>query len=591
MFDKFLPIRKEKEEKETIFKFKFENEDAFTLKFKSSIKLQDVREKLALHKDYPGAESLQFVDKDRTLITYECEDDYNLGKLSDENSIIHVKFLFMSINVNIDGLERTHYLNPKHNFTKVRRTMKTFIENEFLFRKQNGRIIETDEEESNNLEKFLKNDTLYISILKESDVSIRIYHDMSHHHSFNRLLDKKMDLSEIRSILSNNPVIDPERMKSNYRFSDQNMDLISKPDEIRKKLYEILHINEYGSNVLNIRKIDNPDWAKLNNKCGYGFIIDKDSLFVKQIQSPKYRAFTIKATAQPYFDYDYIESLFECKSEFDELCSKNFITFGKVSFILPFISISFGLDQKRSRDKLKSNKKGTKYEYIKIRHATIDLDKSNIVLTDGFNNEIEAALKENTRNEHKHAEEINNQASFSNNIQELFNNEINLGESSNTTNNIKSSKGKFSSTREIKGGNKNESQPDYWINSLNDSDTWDIIEHNKVYSIFDLLKGDLRNEVIKVLGKRILKDGIDKISYPTFKKEPYGHHIGQKLDDISNIKDCEIFSTIMKERNRHIFSSCVAYDAPDAPVIVIQRVPSKKSPKRELENLKSDGLL
>ncbi|KAF0465397.1 hypothetical protein F8M41_026282 [Gigaspora margarita] len=37
---------------------------------------------------------------------------------------------------------------------------------------------------------------------------------------------------------------------------------------------------------------------------------------------------------------------------------------------------------------------------------------------------------------------------------------------------------------------------------------------------------------------------------------------------------------------RHIFSSCVAYDALDAPVIIIQRVPSKKKPRRNIRKLK-----
>ncbi|CAG8751208.1 29128_t:CDS:2 [Gigaspora margarita] len=605
--------------KERIFKFKFENEDAFTMRFQPNIKLQDVRVKLAKHKDYLEAKNLQFVDKDGTLITYECERDYGLEELHDEYSIIHVKLLLKCINVNIDGLEKTCYLDPKDKLTEVRKTMKTIIEGEFLFRKQDGSIIKTVEENSNNLKKFLMNDTLFISILQESEVNIRIYHDKTHHHRFKRLLDKKMNLSQIRSILANNQIINPERMRSNYRFSDHENTLISKFDEEKKKLYEILYVNERGSNVLIILKIDEPDWAKLVNKCGYGFIIDKDSMFVKQIQSPRYRAFTIKATVQPYRGYDYKDSQFECNSEFHELCSKNFITFGKVNFILPFISISFGLDQKLSREKLNSYKTNIKYSYIKIKRATIDIDKSKIDLTDEFKNEIKEALKENTREKKlaKLKEIANNYGHFYarsisfggvvihkiknfKNIDEFefaeetkfqasLNNNIGLCMTSNAANSIKSSERKSRSTHEIKGGNRDEyhqNDPSRWITSLNDSDNWDIIEYNNVYSIFDLLKNDLRNEVLKVLGKRILKDGIDEIKYPTKKKDPYGHDIGWKLDDISNLENCEIFSTVMKERNRHIFSSCVTYDAPDAPVIMIQRVPSKKKPRRKIRKLK-----
>ncbi|CAG8576891.1 2196_t:CDS:2 [Racocetra fulgida] len=616
----FSFFKKYDKNQEKLFKFKIGNGSVFPKGFQPNKELQYVREELAKDKkiypdkDYPEANNLQFFDKAGTSITYECEKYYNLETICDKESIIHVEFLLRSINVNVDGLEEhTVYLNPKSKLTEIREKIKEKTEDkikgEFLFRKQNGGIIKTTEENSNNLKKFLKNDTLYISILQETEMIIIIYSDKTHHHSFKRSLDKRMSLFQIRSILANNKFTDPERMKSNHRFSDQENTFISEVDEDKKKLYEVLRINGHGLNVLNIlKRDDDPDWAKLVNKCGYGFVIDKDSMFVKQIQSPRHRAFTIKTTTQPYEVTDYKDSEFECESEFQELRKKNFITFGKVGFVLPFISISFGLNQILSREKPNSYETNTKYSYIQVKRAKIDIDKNDIDITDEFKNDIREALEKGTRNKkvaklkeiadkygHFYARSmsfggvaIQKIESFKHSGCQALSGKASLGTKSNTENCFNSSKSKSSSTCEIKGGNKDEYQHNRinWINSLNDSNTWDIIEHNNVYSIFDLLKGDLRKNVIKVLGKRILKDGIDEIMYSTSGNDPYCHDIGWELDDISNIEDCEIFSTVMKEHNRHIFSSCVTYDAPDAPVIVIQRVPSEKKPRKKFRKLK-----
>lgn len=72
---------------------------------------------------------------------------------------------------------------------------------------------------------------------------------------------------------------------------------------------------------------------------------------------------------------------------------------------------------------------------------------------------------------------------------------------------------------------------------------------------------------------------IESINYPV-NKNPFAYPLGDKLADINNIEDCEIFFTIMKKKNRHVFSSYITYDAPDKPVILIQRIPGKKTKKK-----------
>ena len=44
-----------------------------------------------------------------------------------------------------------------------------------------------------------------------------------------------------------------------------------------------------------------------------------------------------------------------------------------------------------------------------------------------------------------------------------------------------------------------------WYKSLDDTCKWDIIEYDKVVPIFEILPvGDLRNQVLEVLGQKIL---------------------------------------------------------------------------------------
>ncbi|CAG8456074.1 12181_t:CDS:2, partial [Cetraspora pellucida] len=140
------------------------------------------------------------------------------------------------------------------------------------------------------------------------------------------------------------------------------------------------------------------------------------------------------------------------------------------------------------------------------------------------------------------------------------------------------------SSLNVKGGdvaNFNFDDPSNWINSLKNIDTWDIIEYEEVHSIFDLLEDNLRKEVLEALGKRILKVNIESIKYPmSDDKKPYAHQLGKQLEDITNIEECEIFSTVMKKKNRHMFSSYICYDSPDKPVILIQRIPGKMTKKK-----------
>ncbi|CAG8469750.1 1250_t:CDS:2, partial [Racocetra persica] len=500
-------------------------------------------------------------------------------------------FKFREIHVCIDDKKLTHKFNTEDKLAKIRKTIvdkKITNEINFVFKWQNGKIVK-HEEESNNLARILKdNNKLYISTLqKNSEIIVCINEDKP----FNWILSEG---------------------------SHQDKILISKAKEDEKILLEILKIGDNDRNYLHILRKNEPDWVKLATKCECGFIIEEDS--VKQARN---RAFIInKREIEKIQDNSghFIKTL-ECKNEFQKLCHQNFIKFGNATSILPWASIFFGLEQETLTKKLECYKRTKNYSYVKKRCAMIKITKDNICLTTEFEADVDAALNEKTQDKkvtklkeitkkygcfyantiyfggvaiqkdedikrsdkNENSDKIGIQGSFRSpgaNVDGDF--------TSKTGINTKTATANAESSFIIKGGNgaifKFNDHCD-WINSLLDHNTWDIIEYEEVTPIFDLLGDKLRKRVLETLGKRILKVNIESIDYP-INKEPFPYPLGEKLKDITNIEDCEIFVTIMKKKNRHIFSSHIYYDAPDKPVILIQRIPSKRKTKKDYIKIK-----
>ncbi|KAF0381917.1 hsp70 family protein [Gigaspora margarita] len=461
-----------------------------------------------------------------------------------------------TINICIDGRKLTCNLNLEDKLANVRKKIidKGIIDgDDFVFKWQNGKIVKNPKEEnSNNLSKILANgNMLNISTLQESEITIY----------------------------------------------NQDENIILKNNEGEKILSEILKIG----NSLHIFRENEPDWIKLADQCEYGFSIEDDS--VKQVRNRVFK-FTKKETVDNIKHYE--RKTLECKNKFEELCYRNFITFGNATSILPWASIFFGHDKENLSKKLESFNTKTEYSYIKKRCAMIKITKENISLTIEFKNEVEAALNEGTQDEKvaklrkiaikyghfyastiyfggvivQKAEDIE-QTDENENINrisiqggaELPGAIANVDINSTAGNYRSTSKSKSKSSLIIKGGDDAkiftpENSSD-WINSLKNTNTWDMIEFEDVNSIFDLLDDDLRKGVLKTLGKRILK----------------AHPLGKQLEDITNIEECEIFSTIMKKKDRHIFSSYISYDAPDKPVILIQHIPNETKKKENYHQI------
>ncbi|CAG8648377.1 12129_t:CDS:2 [Gigaspora margarita] len=532
-----------------------------------------------------------------------------------------LKFWEKKITICIDGGNVACNLNPEDKLAKVRTVIiDKGITNrdDFVFKWPDGKIVKhPDEENSNNLSMILANgNTLHISTLQESEVTIYSNDEKS----FCMKLHEGSYLSEIRRTYE---VISPAKglyIGSNCYFLDQDKNIILKNNEGEKILSEILKIGN-SLNSLHIFRENEPDWIKLADQCEYGFSIEDAS--VKQVRNRVFK-FTKKETVDNIKHYE--RKTLECKNKFEELCYRNFITFGNATSILPWASIFFGHDKENLSKKLESFNTKTEYSYIKKRCAMIKITKENISLTIEFKNEVEAALNEGTQDEkvaklrkiaikygHFYASTIYFGGVIvqkAENIEQTDENEnINKisiqggaelpGAIANVD--INSTAGNYSSTSKsktkysfiIKGGDDAkiftlENSSD-WINSLKNTNTWDMIEYEDVNSIFDLLDDDLRKRVLKTLGKRILKANIESIEYIINNNKPKAHPLGKQLENITNIEECEIFSTIMKKKDRHIFSSYISYDAPDKPINP-HTIDANKYNRYTIDNIKPTDL-
>ncbi|CAG8784083.1 11469_t:CDS:2, partial [Dentiscutata erythropus] len=623
---------KDKDKIET-FNFEIDGE-IFAKSFKSDVKLEDVRKKLAERRDNWKAEKFLF-NQDKRRIYHEDESDYTLNKLRKSN-IIFIENLLKEIKVHVNGEKLTLSLDPEDKLNDIRTILieegkleKVFINDindgvnennkDFKFRWENGKSVSESEVYNNSLKEILiNNNKLYIVILQKGKVMIYSGHSETPNKPHRHNLDKGKSLTEIREELENTLIEQSHLyMCSNCCFLDQDKARISKSEENNLRLGEILSINEDGNDVLNIirdtcQKHEH-DLINLIDKCGYGFVIKNGSVeqavrrAFKIVNTPKYR----------FLDDGYEENSFECKNEFSDLCERNFITFGNVNTsILPWVSVFFGVDYKSSLKKLKNHRNAMKYSYVKLRKAYINIAKNNITATTEFIDEVKKALEEETRDKKveklkkiakdygyfyassvyfggvivERLEDVKHSDKYEKSKELDITANSKLKVEANTGATLKRTKGKekvidtTNFNRTVKGGDDSKFKPEdrsEWINSIKNSEDWKLIEYHEIYSIFSLLEEKLQKDVIEALGKRILKVKVESIQFSS-KNNQYVYELSNKLDCIhkNRIKDCHIFTTVLKKnKDRHIFSSCVSYDGrPDKPKIIITRVPSKKKP-------------
>ncbi|CAG8540784.1 7525_t:CDS:2, partial [Cetraspora pellucida] len=422
------------------------------------------------------------------------ESNYTLNEL-EFNEYIFIENLLKEINVYLDSKDGNMlllFLDPDDKLEDVRKIFTETNTNGFKFRWKNGTIVNEYQENVRRLKEILVNgNELYISTPQKSKVII--YSGQSKTPS-RYSLDKGKSLAEIREELENTWKEQSQLyMCSNCYFLDQDKHEIVGTRENKLNLGDILSI-ENGNDVLNICRKHEHDLIKLTNKCGYGFIMKDGS-----VKRAKYRAFIIEETPEHhYFEDKYEEDLFECKNEFQELYKRNFIT-----FVLKKIAEDYG------------------YFYA-----------SSVC----FGGVIIQKMEDTKYSKHQGSVKTFNIES------QLVGTALETGQSTAMKlNSIKS--------RCVIRGGAEYCNRSSWIHSIQDPETWEIIEYNEIHSIFSLLENSLRKTVLEILGKRILKVNIDKFEYSMDKNKQHSHEIGEQLE---------------------------AYDTHENPIIIINRVPNKK---------------
>ncbi|CAG8545550.1 12868_t:CDS:2, partial [Dentiscutata heterogama] len=345
---------------------------------------------------------------------------------------------------------------------------------------------------------------------------------------FQRILPND-NLDKIRNQLKNINDQRDFRMGTDHYFYGK-LGKILHDEEARINLKEIIR----EGNVLNILQ-PGVDWQKLIDKCDHGFIIKNDNVEEAELKAFKINKDKIGLDSKKNLNgKDFRQE--KCKNKFEELCKRNFIAGGQFSAISPWLTLFLGVS-KLDKSKI-SEEISTEYSYTVLKKAELIIPKSSITLTEEFKSEVENALSKETTNDkidelrkvskkygHFYARRIVFGGAI---IEELINtetsslkNEFNgiiskasankiagVSISQEADNKTKHSVNKKESFIRIIGGKrayhdiKINKKP--WFDSLEDFETWEIIEYDEVCPIFELLDGELRKKVLIALGQRIL---------------------------------------------------------------------------------------
>ncbi|CAG8582965.1 4060_t:CDS:2 [Racocetra fulgida] len=374
--------------------------------------------------------------------------------------------------------------------------------------------INRDTEADTDLKSILTNkDTLYIStcsLLNFLKVKIVVNSSDNVKTSISRTLPINENLKKIRKRLNEG---EDEILKigSNGYFRNKTM-LISHNDEYTTKLSEILQEsnNEF---ILQIEQKRGLDWTKLIKKFCYGFVFKDDRVE----EAPK-QAFEVDVdkvvSKKEIKPPDKIDKLEECEFELDTLCKKNFILYGSIKAISPWLSVFLGVSHQESKCKLENCKKSTIYSITRAKRASIALSKESIRLNPDFIYEIEKILDDNESKDvdkleslreiskkygHFYAsyiafggatvkKQINTTKTKTSNVNIAIDTIVHNGSTLETENKTKISGDYKYSVEQIIGDELSENYED-----------WGIIEYDGINPIFDLLDVKLQKRIKEIL--------------------------------------------------------------------------------------------
>ncbi|CAG8457106.1 18229_t:CDS:10 [Gigaspora margarita] len=318
-------------------------------------------------------------------------------------------------------------------------------------------------------------------------------------------------------------------------------------------------IEDFKSDNLILNQIEEKK-IRLISMCDHGFTFKENRIEKACNQAFKININEIEMILPRIVNYE--KKIDKCKYEFGIFFKRN----SKFSAILPrkyrFPGVSFTMNSKF------------------VMKQEIIIPKSSITLTENFIKDVENALSATDK-----LIKLNEILGRYGHFCAL---RIAFGGAIIRIKNIN----KFSEQTKIIGGNiegDTNSDLSAWTESLEDFRTWKIIEYSEICPLFDLLDGVLRNRVLEALGKRILKVKVDDITYVLGnQKKAHVHYLGDQLKDIYNIKDCQIFTSIMSQNDKYVFSTHIEYDEEYNPVVAIHHIKVQKKPiiEKKLSNKK-----
>ncbi|CAG8685230.1 26656_t:CDS:2 [Gigaspora margarita] len=405
---------------------------------------------------------------------------------------------------------------------------------------------------------------------RKLEIKIRVTNDENKElcPPFKRILPNK-NLREIRNLLRNINNQRDFRMRTDLIFFVNNRKILHN-EEASLNLKEIIT----DGNVLNIRQ-PGVDWQKLIDKCDHGFIIENG-----KVKKAKHRTFIINKNNIGLEARKTLNGGMEigqeiCKNKLEGLCKRNFIAGGQFSTISPWLTLFLGVSKQDSSEFLRDIPI-EKYSYTVVKKAELSIPESSITLTEEFKNEVENALAKKTISEkidglrqvskkygHFYARHIVFGGAI---IEKLTNTETSIYEEESFIRII-------GGDRKYHGNIKINKKP--WFDSLEDFQTWEIIEYDKICPIFDLLDDKLRKEVLITLGQRILAADIVKKQCEPNQTRFQLNEIFEALKKskkIISVDDCQIFASIMNKDTENIFSIHVEYLDKNSPEIVVHSI-------------------
>ncbi|CAG8556534.1 5928_t:CDS:2, partial [Racocetra persica] len=255
-------------------------------------------------------------------------------------------------------------------------------------------------------------------------------------------------------------------------------------------------------------RLDNT-YISLNNKQSscfdltlkFGYIFDNNVVIKKASK----RAFTIdvnKVELKTEINNE-IENVEKFDSKLEALFKRNFISCKNISNLFPSLSVFLGATSRQTLNDVTT----IEYSYRKWEKEELKISKSNLTPTNNFIMEVENALESDDKETRLRR--------LSNEFGNFYACRLVFGGAM-----IDEIRADFDGNQDyevrIIGGNKeyvNSSSSKLWVNSLNNRDTWDIIEYDEIYSIFDILDYSLQQKILNVLGHRILKDQKDRVIF------------------------------------------------------------------------------